>query len=192
MYLYVQAASAQDFFTSAVVGWARVRACESEPLELPHLRHGVPVHAFWGKQQPILWVDAAASARLGGSRSRADRGFAGRQWVCSKGWLTLAMPVVALRRRGSLCCGSSHEQCCSAGDGGAAWVPLAYFFIWTVFLFRSHFRAGKQIAVHLKFWRKPLSEWFCPRSGFICLSRKQAAWRPCMRVLQRRGLASQG
>lgn len=51
-------------------------------------------------------------------------GLTGGLRASSKGWLTLAMPLVALGR-----CGSSHEQCCSAGDGSAAWVPLAYFFI---------------------------------------------------------------
>lgn len=56
-------------------------------------------------------------------------GFAGRRWICSKGRLALAMPLLAPGQCGSPCRGSSHEQCCSAGDGSAAWVALAYSFI---------------------------------------------------------------
>lgn len=56
-------------------------------------------------------------------------GFAGPWWVSSKGRLALAMPLLAPGQCGSPCRGSSHEQCGSAGDGSAAWVPLAYSFI---------------------------------------------------------------
>lgn len=54
-------------------------------------------------------------------------GLSGRRWVRSEGWLALAIRLLALGQCGSLCHGSSREQC-GSGDGSAACVPLAHSF----------------------------------------------------------------
>lgn len=66
-----------------MLSWAPLCPCESSWSATSQAQGAC---AFWGKQQPILWVD---TARLGCSPFQADRLW--QQWVSSKGWLTLAL-----------------------------------------------------------------------------------------------------